>query len=316
MKILFIDTVHSVLETRLIKMGFQCDIGIDLNRQEILLKIGNYQGLVLRSKTPIDIEFFEAAKQLKFIARSGAGLENIDLLEAEKRKIQLFSAPEGNRQALGEHALSMILNLFNKISIADKEIREGKWNRESNRGIELSGKTIGIIGYGNMGKSFAKCLSGFDCNVLAYDKHKKNISDDYVTESSLENIQNNAVIISFHTTYNKSTHNYLNEEFIQNMRKEFYLINTSRGKVVKIEALSKGLKTGKILGACLDVLEFEKTSFEDMFDHEVPNKLKELLEFKNILLSPHVGGWTIESYEKLSLVLAKKIELKFGSELM
>lgn len=313
MKILFIDTVHSILETRLIKMGFQCDMGIDLNRQEILSKIGDYQGLVLRSKTPIDFEFLQAAKQLKFIARSGAGIENIDLLEAGKRKIQLFSAPEGNRQALGEHALAMILSLFNKISIADKEIREGKWNRESNRGIELSGKTVGIIGYGNMGKAFAKCLSGFDCRVLAYDKHKKNISDDYVSESSLESIQKNAVIISFHTPYNKSTHNYLNEEFIQNMRKEFYLINTSRGKVVKTEALSKGLKTGKILGACLDVLEFEKTSFEDMFDQEVPTKLKELLEFKNILLSPHVGGWTIESYEKLSLVLAKKIEHRFGS---
>jgi D-3-phosphoglycerate dehydrogenase len=175
MKILFIDTVHSILETRLIKMGFQCDMGIDLNRQDILSKIGNYQGLVLRSKTPIDLEFLEAAKQLKFIARSGAGIENIDLFEAEKREIQIFCAPEGNRQALGEHTLAMILSLFNKISIADKEIREGKWNRESNRGIELSGKTIGIVGYGNMGKAFAKCLSGFDCRVLAYDKHKKKI---------------------------------------------------------------------------------------------------------------------------------------------
>lgn len=313
MKVLFIDAVHSALETRLTKIGFQCELNFELSRQDILAKIGHYQGLVLRSKTPIDFEFLEAAKQLKFIARSGAGLENIDLLETEKRQIHLFSAPEGNRQALGEHALAMILSLFNKLSQADKEIREGKWNRESNRGVELSGKTIGIVGYGNMGKSFAKCLYGFDCRVLAYDKYKNDISDRYVTESSLEDIQRNAEIISFHIPYDESTHHYLNEKFVQNMRKKFYLINTARGKVVKTEAVSKGLKTGKILGACLDVLEFEKRSFEEMFEQEMPIVFKELLESKNVLLSPHVGGWTKESYKKLSLVLAEKIELTFGS---
>ena len=312
MKVLFIDEVHSILETRLTKMGFKCELNFDLNRQEILSRIGEYQGLVIRSKTPIDFEFLNAAKKLRFIARSGSGLENIDLLEAKKRHIHLFSAPEGNRQAVGEHALGMILSLFNKICHGNKEIREGKWNREDNKGVELSGKIIGIIGYGNMGKSFAKCLSGFNCKVLAYDKYKKKISDEYVIESSLEYIQVNAEIISFHTPYDKSTHHLLNEKFVKNMRKKFYLINTSRGKVVNTNAILTGLRTGKILGACLDVLEFEKTSFEKIFDQKIPIVFKKLLESTNVILTPHVAGWTEESYKKLSLVLAKKIEDKFG----
>ena len=308
MKVLFIDSVHPILEERLIDMGFKCEHDYKSSKEVLALKLSNYDGLVLRSRIPVDKEFLKAAIKLKFIARSGAGLENIDCKEAVKKGIHLFSAPEGNRQAVGEHTIGMILSLFNKISLGDKEIRFGKWNRESNRGVELAGKTIGIIGYGNMGKSFAKCLSGFDCTVLAYDKYKENISDDYACEASIETIQKKADIISFHTPYLPSTHHYLSEDFIAKMKHPFYVINTSRGKVVHTDELVKGLKSNKILGACLDVLEYEKASFENMFDNNMPESFRHLVSSPKVLLSPHVAGWTIESYEKLSNVLADKVE--------
>ena len=312
-KVLFLDTVHPILEDQLLNMGFKCEHDYKSDRRTILKKIHNYEGLIIRSRIKIDKEFLAAASKLKFIGRSGAGLENIDCKEAENKGIHLFSAPEGNRQAVGEHAVGMILSLFNKISIADKEIRSGKWNREANRGIELSGKTIGIIGYGNTGKAFAKCLSGFNCKVLAYDKYKKNFSDECVQESSLENIQNKSDIISFHTPYNEDTHHYLNESFIKKMNKPFFIINTARGKVINTSDLIKGLKSKKIQGACLDVLEYEKASFENTFSEKIDEKFQYLLSCKNILFSPHVAGWTYESYEKLSTVLADKIECYYNS---
>ena len=308
MKVLFLDTVHPLLEHRLVNMGFNCEYDYSSNRTSILKNISVYDGIIIRSRIKIDFELLSAAKKLKFIARSGAGLENIDCKEAEKRGVKLFSAPEGNRQAVGEHAVGMILSLFNKLSIGDTQIRSGKWNREANRGVELSGKTIGIIGYGNTGRTFAKCLSGFNCKVLAYDKNKKNFSDNYVQESSLEDIQNKSDIISFHVPYDESTHHYLNEAFIKNMNKPFYLINTARGKVINTSDFIKGLKSKKILGACLDVLEYEKGTFENTFSEKIDADFQYLLSCKKILLSPHVAGWTFESYEKLSNVLADKIE--------
>lgn len=311
MKVLFLDSVHEILEKRLVHLGFECHHDYTSERAIILSKISQYQGLVIRSRTPIDKELLAKATQLKFIARSGAGLENIDTQEATKLGVVLFSAPEGNRQAVGEHALGMLLNLFNKLTHADQQIRKGKWKREENRGLELSGKTIGIIGYGNMGQSFAKCLSGFGCTVLAYDTHKINYSDNYVCESTLENIQEKASIISFHTPYTKETHHYLNDEFVAKMKNPFYLLNTARGKVVCTESLVKGLKNKKISGACLDVLEYEKSNFENLFEENTPEALKYLLNASTVLLSPHVAGWTKESYEKLSNVLADKVEQKF-----
>lgn len=308
MKVLFLNSVHPILESRLAKLGFTCEHDYKAPKEKILDKIANYEGLVIRSRMPIDKEFINAATQLKFIARSGAGLENIDLKAAQKNKIHLIAAPEGNRQAVGEHALGMILNLFNNISIADQEIRTGKWNREKNRGVELAGKTIGIIGYGNMGKAFAKCVYGFNCEVIAFDNQKTGFSDDYACEVSLEQIYNQADIISFHTPYLKDTHHYLNTSFINRMTKPFYIINTARGKIVNTDDLVNGLKSNKILGACLDVLEYEKSSFEDMFDKEMPDSFKYLVESQKVLLSPHVAGWTKESYEKLSTVLADKIQ--------
>lgn len=313
MNVLFIDSVHPLLEKRLNSLGFHCEHDYTSNKEQILNKLSNYKGVIIRSRIPVDKAFIEAGKNLKFIARSGAGLENIDCKETQKHNIHVFAAPEGNRQAVGEHTLGMLLSLFNKISLADKEIRFGQWNREANRGIELSGKTIGIIGYGNMGQSFAKCLQGFDCQVLAYDSHKTTFSDTYCCESSLENIQAKADIISFHTPYDSTTHYYLNKEFIQQMKKPFYVVNTARGKVVDTDALVDGIKSLKIQGACLDVLEYEKSSFEDMFDNNMPASFQYLVSSPKVLLSPHVAGWTIESYKKLSEVLAAKIEKTFCS---
>ena len=314
MKVLFLDTVHPLLERRLVNMGFNCEYDYSSNRTSILKNISVYDGIIIRSRIKIDFEFLSAAKKLKFIARSGAGLENIDCKEAEKRGVTLFSAPEGNRQAVGEHAVGMILSLYNKLSIGDTQIRSGKWNREANRGVELLGKTIGIIGYGNTGRAFAKCLSGFNCKVLAYDKNKKNFSDDYVQESSLEDIQNKSDIISFHTPYDESTHHYLNEAFIKKMNKPFYVINTARGKVINTSDFIKGLKSKKIQGACIDVLEYEKATFENTFSEKIDADFQYLLSCKNILLSPHVAGWTFESYEKLSNVLADKIECFYNDK--
>ena len=314
MKVLFIDTVHPLLERRLKNIGFNCEYDYSSNRSSILKNISVYDGIIIRSRIKIDFEFLSAAKKLKFIARSGAGLENIDCKEAEKRGITLFSAPEGNRQSVGEHAVGMILSLFNKLSNGDTQIRSGKWNREANRGVELSGKIIGIIGYGNMGRAFAKCLSGFNCKVLAYDKNKKNFSDDYVQESTLEDIQKKSDIISFHTPYDESTHHYLNEAFIKKMNKPFYVINTARGKVINTSDFINGLKSKKIQGACLDVLEYEKATFENTFSENIDADFQYLLNCKNILLSPHVAGWTLESYEKLSNVLADKIECFYNAK--
>jgi phosphoglycerate dehydrogenase-like enzyme len=311
MRVLFIDSVHAVLQERLEKMGFSCEHDYTSNRETIIEKLSDFDGIVIRSRIKIDEEFLSAAKHLKFIARSGAGLENIDIDSANKRDIQLFSAPEGNRQAVGEHTLGMLLSLFNRLSIADEEIRSGKWQREANRGLELSGKTVGIIGYGNMGKAFAKCLSGFDCKVLAHSL-ETDTSDEYAAESTLENIQDNADIISFHTPYDKSTHHYLDEAFVANMKKPFFVINTARGKVVKTKALVEGLQSKQILGACLDVLEYEKASFENLFENEMPKDFDYLIRSQKVLLSPHVAGWSHESYEKLSAVLADKIEKAFG----
>ena len=311
MKVLFIDSVHPILERRLVKLGFTCEHDYTSSRESILENISKYQGLVVRSRTPINKEFLAKATRLQFIARSGAGLENIDTLKAQNLGIELFSAPEGNRQAVGEHALGMLLSLFNKLSIADKQIRNGKWFRETNRGTELASKTIGIIGYGNMGKAFAKCLSGIGCSVLAFDIHKKKYSDKYVCESTLKEIQEKADIVSFHTPYNESTHHYFNSDFILKMNKPFYVINTARGKVVCTEDLIDGLRSEKVLGACLDVLEYEQSSFENMFETEISDSFSYLLKSKEVLLSPHVAGWTEKSYEKLSSVLADKIEEKF-----
>ena len=306
MKVLFLDTVHSILEERLSQAGFHCIDATQDSREVCLEKVKSADGIVIRSRFPMDAAFLNEAHALKFIARSGAGMENIDLEFCEKRNITLFNAPEGNRNAVGEHALGMVLSLFNKLHTADREVRAGKWDREGNRGVELDGKTVGIIGFGNNGTSFAKKLRGFDVRILAYDKYKT-ISESFVEQVSLEELYAEADVISFHIPQNEETRFWGNTQFFDAVQKPFYVLNLSRGKIIETQSLVNALKSGKCLGAGLDVLEFEKSSFEDFFDGEIPDSLSYLIESDKVILSPHVGGWTHESYFKLSNVLADKI---------
>ena len=307
MKVLFIDTVHPILEKRLTDEGFQCIDGTNFTKKECIQVLKDAHGIVIRSRFTMDEEFLANANQLLFIARSGAGMENINEDYCAKKNITLYNAPEGNRNAVGEHALGMLLSLFNKLHTADQEVKSGKWDREGNRGIELDGKTVGIIGYGNNGEAFAKKLRGFDVKVLAFDKYKTGFSTDFVQEATLEELFDQSDVVSFHIPQNEETIYFADNAFFQSFRKPIYLINLSRGKIVQTSALVNALKTNRVLGACLDVLEYEKTSFESFFEQEITADFHYLLSSKNVILSPHVGGWTHESYLKLSQVLADKI---------
>ncbi|KXO00604.1 2-hydroxyacid dehydrogenase [Aequorivita aquimaris] len=307
MKILHLDKNHPLLLEKLSEAGFINDENYKTSKPEVEEIISNYEGIVIRSRFNIDKQFLDAAKNLKFIARVGAGLESIDTEYAEKLGIKLIAAPEGNRNAVGEHALGMLLSLFNNLNKADSEVKNGLWNREANRGIELDGKTVGIIGYGNMGKAFAKKLRGFDCEVLCFDI-KENVGDENAKQVSLQKLQQNADVLSLHTPWTPLTDKMINSGFINSFSKPFWLINTARGKSVVTADLVSALKAGKILGAGLDVLEFEKLSFETLFDSDnLPNSLKELFAMDNVILSPHIAGWTVESKEKLATVIAEKI---------
>lgn len=312
MKILFLDEVHPILADRLTAAGFTCIQAADFSKEMCLNAVSKSDGIVIRSRFRMDAEFLDAAQQLKFIARSGAGMENIDVPYCEKRGITLFNAPEGNRNAVGEHALGMLLSLMNHLNSSDQEVRSGKWDREGNRGEELDGKTVGIIGLGNNGSAFAKKLRGFDCKVLAYDKYKTNFSNEQVQEVDLEILVKESDVISFHIPQNEETIYFANDNFFNSIQKPIYLLNLSRGKIVQTTALVNALKSGKVKAAGLDVLEYEKSSFESFFEQELPSDFQYLLNAKNVLLTPHVGGWTTESYYKLSDVLADKILAKFN----
>lgn len=307
MEILIIDTVHPILMDRLQKFGFVC---IDVTKKttgEINEALGTAFGIVIRSRFAINEEFLCRAPQLKFIARSGAGLENIDQEYCKQKHILLFNSPEGNRNAVAEHALGMLLSLMNHLHFADQQVRNGFWQREINRGEELDGKTVGIIGYGNNGSAFAKKLRGFDVKVLAYDKYKTGFGDHFVQEATLEAIIQNADVISLHIPYSKETHYLIDKKFIANLKKPIYLLNLSRGKIVKTKDLVVGLMLGQIKGAGLDVLEYESKSFEAFFEEELPEDFSYLIKNYNVILSPHVGGWSVESYYLLSSILADKI---------
>ena len=310
-KVLFIDSVHPILREELESDGWKCDWYTSKTREEITKEIGNYEGIVIRSKFTMNRQMIDLSTKLKFIARSGAGLENIDVEYAKSKGIVVFNSPEGNRDAVGEQAVGMLLSLFQKLNKANKEARSGIWDREGNRGIELKGKTVGIIGFGNMGKAFAQRLQGFECEVIAYDKHKTNFGNSYVNEVSLETLQEKADVISFHVPLTDETEYYFNSEFISKCKKPIYVINTARGKVVNSEALVEGLKSAEIVGACLDVLEYENSSFEASFLESRPAALQYLLDSDKTILSPHVAGWTKESYLKLSLFLLEKIRKGF-----
>jgi D-3-phosphoglycerate dehydrogenase len=307
MTILFLDEVHEILANRLTEAGHTCIHAEEKSLDECLELVKTVEGIVIRSRFPMDESFLKHALALKFIARSGAGMENIDVPYCTERGITLYNSPEGNRNAVAEHALGMLLSLMNKLNSADLEVRKGKWDREGNRGIELDGKTVGIIGYGNNGKAFAKKLRGFDVNVLAYDKYKQSYGSDFVKECTLDAILDQADVISFHIPQNKETLFFANDAFFSKIEKPIFLLNLSRGKIVETAALVKAIESGKVLGAGLDVLEYEKSSFESFFEQELPLPFQYLLNSSKVILTPHVGGWTNESYFKLSNVLADKI---------
>jgi len=314
MKVLLIDTNHDILQKGLENLGCICDEDYTSTKEQIEEKIRNYQGIVIRSRFNIDQQFLDKATNLKFIARVGAGLESIAVDYAHKKGIHLISAPEGNRNAVAEHALGMILSLFNNLKKADLEIRAGNWLREANRGLELEGKTIGIIGYGNMGKAFAKKLKGFDCEVICYDI-KEGVGDENCRQVSLKELQEKAEVLSLHTPFNKRSHNMVNSNFISSFKNPFYLINTARGSAVVTNHLVDALISKKILGACLDVLEYEKLSFENLFENEqLPKAFDYLINADNVLLSPHIAGWTVESKKKLAQTIVDKVESIFFSE--
>ena len=310
MKVLHLDTNHPLLIQQLSAAGFQNHEDYTSSKSEIEKKINLYDGLIIRSRFSIDASFLDKATNLKFIGRVGAGLENIDCDYALSKGIELIAAPEGNRNAVGEHALGMLLSLFNKLNKADLEVRKGLWLREENRGLELDGKTVGLIGYGNMGKAFAIKLRGFDVTVLCYDI-KPNVEDENATQVSLQEIQERANVLSLHTPQTSQTVGMINTSFIEQFKNPFWLINTARGKSVVTKDLVGALKSAKVLGAGLDVLEYEKSSFENLFTNEIPEEFKYLVQSENVLLSPHVAGWTIESNIKLAQTIVDKIKAKF-----
>ncbi|RAR72804.1 2-hydroxyacid dehydrogenase [Flavobacterium aciduliphilum] len=306
-KILHIDSNHPLLWEQLEQAGFKNEADFTATKETIEAKIQQYHGIVIRSRFKIDKTFLDKATQLRFIARVGAGLESIDCDYAQTKGIQLIAAPEGNRNAVGEHALGMLLSLMNKLNRADRMVRQGHWIREGNRGYELEGKTVGIIGYGNMGKSFAKKLRGFDVRVLCYDIQEQ-VGDANATQVSLEELQQQVDVLSLHIPWTPETDKMLQKDFINAFAKPFWFINTSRGKNVVTADLVDALQSGKILGAGLDVLEYEKLSFENLFlDQEKPIAFQVLLESENVLLTPHIAGWTYESHEKLSQTIVDKI---------
>lgn len=310
MKILHLDTNHLLLIQQLSELGFENHEDYISSKAEIENSISEYDGIIIRSRFSIDKPFLDKATNLKFIGRVGAGLENIDCKYAESKGITLIAAPEGNRNAVGEHALGMLLSLFNKLNSADQEVRKGLWLREENRGVELDGKTVGLIGYGNMGKAFAKKLRGFDVEVIFYDI-LENLSNEDAQQVSLQELFEKTEVLSLHTPQTELTIGMIHTDFINQFQKPFWLINTARGKSVVTKDLVAALQSGKVLGAGLDVLEYEKSSFENLFTNSLPVEFQYLTEANNVLLSPHVAGWTHESKIKLAQTIVDKIKSKF-----
>jgi D-3-phosphoglycerate dehydrogenase / 2-oxoglutarate reductase len=308
-KILFIDKTHDVLKEELTTLGFNCDYFPDYTRNDYENCIKEYFGVIIRSKIKFDKVMLDKAINLRFIGRVGSGLESIDVEYAQKRGVICLNSPEGNRDAVGEHAIGMLLALTNKICKADSEYRKGIWEREGNRGIEIKGKTIGIIGYGNTGSAFARKLKGFEAKVIAYDKYKEDFSDENILEVKLEKLFEEADFLSLHVPLTEETTYMVDDKFLNKFKKDIYILNTSRGCVIKTDDLVKNLQTKKVLGAALDVIEYEDTSFEKL----EPGKWKQdafryLIKAENVILTPHIAGWTEESKYKLAIVLVEKIQ--------
>ena len=301
-KILIVDDLHPAFKESATAMGYEVNDQPLITRAETLAIIAEYEGIAVRTKFLIDKELLSAATRLKFVARAGAGLDNIDEVFAKEKNIQLLNAPEGNMDAVGEHATGLLLSLMNNFRSADIQVRNGVWDREGSRGYELKGKTVGIIGYGFMGRSFAKKMAGFEVNVIAYDKYKTGFTDAYAKEVSMEEMVKQSDVLSLHIPLTKETRQMVDEEYLLHFRKPIFFINTARGEVVNTKAVLNAIKANKILGAGLDVLEVEKfpaLAAQDWY--------QELAKSDKVILTPHVGGWTFDSYRKISEVLAEKL---------
>jgi D-3-phosphoglycerate dehydrogenase / 2-oxoglutarate reductase len=302
-KILIVDDLHPAFKLAAEDLGFEVDDLPLIKKEEVLEILPNYIGLAIRTKFRVDKEVIDAAPNLKFVARAGAGMDNIDVAIADKKNIQLINAPEGNCDAVGEHATGLLLSLMNNFRKADIEIRNQIWDREGNRGYELKGKTVAIIGYGHMGQSFAKKLKGFEVNVIAYDKYKTGFSDEFVKEVSMEEVVKHADVLSLHIPLTKETKQMVNDEYLLHFRRPIFFLNTARGEIVNTSSVLKGIKNRKILGAGLDVLETEK--FPNLANEVF---YEDLIAEGKLILTPHIGGWTFDSYRKISEVLALKLK--------
>lgn len=307
MKILLADKNHEVLETILVENNFIIDKYWDYSNDELIKILPNYDGIVIRSKFKLTKEILNTCSKLKVIGRVGAGMENIDVDFAKSKNIKCLSAPKGNRNAVGEHALGMLLMLLNNLKKADNEVRNGIWLRAENRGFELEGKTVAIIGYGEMGSSFAEKLYGFNCKVIAHDKYKTNFGNDKIQEVGLQTVFDEADIVSLHLPFTEETNYYANNVFFNSFKKPIYFINTARGKCLQTNALITALNQNKVLGACLDVLEFENVSFDKVNFENLHPDFSYLLNSNKVILTPHIAGWTHESNFKMSKIIADGI---------
>lgn len=306
-KILITDNTHPILQQKLQEEGFEAVVDCSMDYEKLLHSVAAYDAIVVRSKIVIDRAFLDQAPHLRCIGRVGAGMETIDVDYAESKGIRCLNSPEGNRDAVGEHALGLLLALFDNIARADAAVRKGMWKRESNRGLEVKGRTIGIIGFGNMGASFAKRLQGFDCEILAYDKYKSGYAPEYVKEVALEELHQQADVVSLHVPLTEETHHMADRAFFEAFEKPIYVINTSRGAVVRTADLVASMQCGKVQGAALDVLEYENMSKDGLDIDSLPPDMRYLAESDHTVLTPHVAGWTVESKYKLASVLADKI---------
>jgi D-3-phosphoglycerate dehydrogenase len=311
-KILISDTVHPVLIDGLIKKGFLVDYYPDIKPDETKKILAAYSGIIINTKTKMNRAMLESGSKLEFIGRLGSGLDIIDLAFAKEQDISVFSAPEGNRNAVAEHALGMLLSLLNNLNRADKEVRQKEWNREENRGRELAGLVVGIIGYGHTGSCFAEKLSGMRVKVLAYDKYKEHFADNirYVEECSLEELKKDADVISFHLPLTGETEHFVNREFISTCKDGIIIMNTSRGKIIETTVLIEEIHSGKVAGACLDVFENEKPQ---TFTKNEQKIYDDLYKLDNVILSPHIAGWTFESIRRIAEVLLSRINEKYKS---
>lgn len=311
-KILFLDKAHPVLEQNLSALGFECVTDVTSSKAEVAGFIREFFGIVMRSRFAIDRDFLQNAGSLQFIAREGVGLEHIDEAYAVSRGIRVLNSPEGSRDTVGEHAIGLLLCLLNKLHRADWQVRNGQWVREGNRAVELKGKTVGILGYGNMGSAFARRLQGFDVETLAYDKYKTDYGDRFAKAVSLDQLFESSDILSIHIPFLAGNYHFINEAFLRKFRKNIFVINTARGLVLNTDDLVSNLKSGKVRGAALDVLEYEETSFDRFSLEQLPEAFDYLCHAENVVLSPHIAGWSFESKEKHGLVLAEKIKSLFG----